>query len=162
MVGELSEKQRKFCEYYVASNNGAVSYQKAYGVGHEVARASAPRLLKKVSVSAYVEELKNTKEAEKAIILEEIYQERVKCLKTGFIVAEEMMKCVYVMLNNAKEKDSEGRVVSYNLNDSRISAIAKLAAASASISRQNAEEKMELTGINAIARELEQRLKQEK
>lgn len=59
--GELTDKERIFCLYYIKSFNATQSYLKAYGCSYEVAHAKGPYLLTKVSVKKEIERLKEIK-----------------------------------------------------------------------------------------------------
>ena len=56
----LSDMQKRFCEYYVTSANASDSYKKAgFKVKSDnVAKSAASRLLTKVNVMQYIEELR--------------------------------------------------------------------------------------------------------
>lgn len=43
--GELNDKQKLFCLYYLQRFNAIWSYQKAYGVSYKIAHSSATRML---------------------------------------------------------------------------------------------------------------------
>ncbi|WP_413627698.1 terminase small subunit [Fructilactobacillus vespulae] len=55
---ELTEKQKLFCIHYLRSFNATQSYIKAYGVTHESALVSGPRLLGNVRIKSFIKQLK--------------------------------------------------------------------------------------------------------
>ena len=58
MAKELNAKQKQFCERYIKDFNGRRSYMEVYGTEDEdIADASASRLLKKVEVRLYIQDL---------------------------------------------------------------------------------------------------------
>lgn len=58
MAKELNAKQKQFCERYIKDFNGRRSYMEVYGTEDEdVADAAASRLLKKVEVRLYIQQL---------------------------------------------------------------------------------------------------------
>jgi hypothetical protein len=53
-INELNDKQKDFCREYSISWNGTMAYQKVYGVGEDVARSSAARLLANVNIQKFL------------------------------------------------------------------------------------------------------------
>lgn len=56
--GDLTEKQRLFCLYYIKTYNATRSYQKAYHCSYEVALCNGPRMLGNARVKSEIDELK--------------------------------------------------------------------------------------------------------
>jgi len=57
-TGQLTDQQKRFCQYYVKTLNGMDSYKKAYGVkSDDVAKANASRLLTAANINSYIEHL---------------------------------------------------------------------------------------------------------
>lgn len=61
---ELSEKQKKFCEYY-AKNANATESAKLAGYSEKTAHSQGPRMLAHVGVQAYIQELTKEEREEK-------------------------------------------------------------------------------------------------
>jgi len=58
---KLSEKQRKFADYYIQSGNAAESYKKAgYKVNEATARANSSRMLTNASIIEYIKSVNET------------------------------------------------------------------------------------------------------
>ena len=77
--GELTAKERAFCEEYVKTYNAYQSYMKAYDCKQETAVGIACRLLKRPAVVNYIKELQqelnNRYVDAAAIILNELMQD---------------------------------------------------------------------------------------
>lgn len=58
MIKELTENQKKFCEYYLELGNATEAYKKAYSTVKKegVAKANASRLLSNANVKTYIEQ----------------------------------------------------------------------------------------------------------
>lgn len=65
---ELTEKQRRFCLYYLKYFNATKAYQKAYGCDYKTANVEGPRSLVKPSIKKEIERLKA--EQRQALFLE--------------------------------------------------------------------------------------------
>jgi phage terminase small subunit len=53
---DLTEKQKRFCDYYIETGNAAESYTKAgYKAKPGAARANASRMLTKANIKEYIE-----------------------------------------------------------------------------------------------------------
>lgn len=63
---ELSEKQKKFCEYY-AKNGNATESAKLAGYSEKTAHSQGPRMLEHVGVQGYIQELTKEERKEKDI-----------------------------------------------------------------------------------------------
>jgi len=66
--GDLTDKQRLFCMYYVKYFNATKAYQKAYGCDYFSAKAHGYKLLQNVAVKAEIDRLK--KELAEGIMLD--------------------------------------------------------------------------------------------
>lgn len=148
--GELNEKQKLFCKYYVASNNGTASYREAYGCSYDSARSSASDLLATPNIQLYIQELKEVGQANKLILRSQLREENLKSIKENLASASRLRKlCNGVMddiEDNAKSK--------FILTETWLSTLAR---AYDSISRLEgkAHERMILeSGLEAIADEV--------
>src|SRR5699024_5131170 len=56
--GELNDKQKLFCLYYLQRFNATWAYQKAYGVNYDNALRAGPRLMGNVDVKDQLAKLK--------------------------------------------------------------------------------------------------------
>lgn len=59
--GELTDKQRLFCLYYVRCFNATKAYQKAYEVKYETAAAAGSRMLENVKIKEEIKKLKKNR-----------------------------------------------------------------------------------------------------
>ena len=71
---KLTEKQKRFADYYIETSNATEAYMKAgYNVKDaNVARANASRLLANANVSAYVQQTMESKDKERIASQDEI------------------------------------------------------------------------------------------
>lgn len=73
--GQLNEKQKLFCLYYLQRFNATWAYQKAYGVPWNTANVNGPRLLVNASVRAELDNLRMIREQTEAIKADDIVRE---------------------------------------------------------------------------------------
>lgn len=72
--GELTDKQRLFCIYYVKCFNATTAYQKAYECSYKSALAAGPRLLGNVRIKSELEKLKKERIERELFSMDDIYQ----------------------------------------------------------------------------------------
>ncbi len=70
----LTDKQRLFCLYYVKYFNATKSYQKAYGCSYETAMVEGSNSLRKPSIKAQIDSLKQNKLNQAFLKPEDIFQ----------------------------------------------------------------------------------------
>lgn len=73
--GQLNEKQKLFCLYYLQRFNATWAYQKAYGASWNTANVNGPRLLVNASVRAELDNLRMIREQAEAIKADDIVRE---------------------------------------------------------------------------------------
>ena len=87
----ITEKQRRFADYYVANGNGADAYRRAYGVDKN-AKQSAAKLLQKRAITALVikknEEAARLRHDEVIITRADIKRQILKDIKDARDVAQ--------------------------------------------------------------------------
>lgn len=71
---ELTEKQKRFCLFYIRSFNATKAYQKAYECNYETAAASGTRLLENVKVREEIQRLKENRYQRELISESDIFQ----------------------------------------------------------------------------------------
>lgn len=76
-VGDLTDKQKLFCLFYVKSFNGTKAYKKAYNVTSENAAVCASRMLRNVKVQDYIKQLKENKLTRELISEDDIFQKYI-------------------------------------------------------------------------------------
>lgn len=74
MIKELTENQKRFCDYYLESSNGADAYMKAYTSCKKdgTARANASRLLANANIIAYLNQRRLQMDEERIAKPEEV------------------------------------------------------------------------------------------
>lgn len=74
MIKELTENQKRFCDYYLESGNATEAYKKAYKSvkSDNVAKAAASRLLTNVNVKAYTDQRRQQMDEERIAKPEEV------------------------------------------------------------------------------------------
>ena len=70
---KLNARQKSFCEFYVASGNATESVIKA-GYSEKTARVTASKMLTKVNIKKYIDELMQKLESERIASAEEVLQ----------------------------------------------------------------------------------------
>lgn len=71
---ELTEKQKRFCLFYIRSFNATKAYQKAYECNYETAAASGTRLLENVKVREEIQRLKENRYQRELLSESDIFQ----------------------------------------------------------------------------------------
>lgn len=72
--GELTDKQRLFCIYYVKCFNATTAYQKAYGCKYQTAMINASRMLRNAKVKSEIEKLKKERVERDLFSMDDIIQ----------------------------------------------------------------------------------------
>lgn len=73
--GELTEKQKRFADFYIETGNATESYLKAgYKVNANVAKVNACRTLTKANVKAYISEKMSKKDKERIASQDEVLE----------------------------------------------------------------------------------------
>ena len=80
---KLTEKQKRFADYYIETGNASDAYIRAgYKVkGSEVAKVNASRLLTNANVTAYVQQMMESKDNERIASQDEILAYLTKVLR---------------------------------------------------------------------------------
>jgi len=76
--GELNDKQKLFCLYYLQRFNATWAYQKAYGVNYDNALRAGPRLMGNVGVKDQLAKLKKQLHSDIYISIDDIVKEYAK------------------------------------------------------------------------------------
>jgi phage terminase small subunit len=72
--GELTDKQRLFCIYYIKSFNATKAYQKAYKCSYDTAAAVSYRMLENVGVKKEIQRLKQSRLNRELLSEDDIFQ----------------------------------------------------------------------------------------
>jgi phage terminase small subunit len=72
--GELTDKQRLFCIYYIKSFNATKAYHKAYKCSYETAMTNGPRMLRNAQVKSTIESLKQSRLNRELLSEDDIFQ----------------------------------------------------------------------------------------
>ena len=75
--GDLTDKQRLFCIYYVKMFNATKAYQKAYGCDYATAMRSGSRMLRNVEVEKELKRLKSERMNSSFLSAEDIFQKYI-------------------------------------------------------------------------------------
>ena len=76
--GELNDKQKLFCLFYLQRFNATWAYQKAYGVNYDNALRAGPRLLGKVGIKDQLDKLKKQLHSDMYVEIDDIINEYTK------------------------------------------------------------------------------------
>ncbi|MBG9548338.1 terminase small subunit [Cytobacillus firmus] len=75
--GDLTDKQRLFCIYYLKYFNATKAYQKAYECDYFTAKANGSRLLTKANISTEIDRLKAEQAAELKLDVKDVLQKYI-------------------------------------------------------------------------------------
>lgn len=75
--GELTDKQRLFCIYYIKYFNATKAYQKAYGCAYSTAMVEGHRHLRNPKISVEIDRLKEERLAEKKLAADDVLQKYI-------------------------------------------------------------------------------------
>lgn len=119
--GELNDKQRLFCMYYLKYFNAGKAYKKAYGCSMAAAYTNGPRLMKNACIRSEINSIKAEREEELALDQRAVIQKYIdiafaditdylKFGKKDIIVGHDEYgpveaKVNYIDLNNSAELD---------------------------------------------------------
>ncbi|WP_369404089.1 terminase small subunit [Secundilactobacillus oryzae] len=76
--GDLTEKQKLFCLYYLQRFNATWAYQQAYGGDYDTARNSGPRLIANDCIKEALDKLRRQQQSELFITATDILKEYIK------------------------------------------------------------------------------------
>jgi len=76
--GSLTEKQKRFCLFYLQRFNATWAYQQAYKCGYSTARVNGPALLQNTAVKKQLSELKEQQQAELYLTADDVLHEYIK------------------------------------------------------------------------------------
>lgn len=76
-VGDLTDKQKLFCFYYIKFFNGTKAYKKAYNATNESAAVGASRLLRNDKIKECIKQLKENKLTRELISEDDIFQKYI-------------------------------------------------------------------------------------
>lgn len=106
--GELTEKQRLFCVYFVKSFNATKAYQKAYDVSKNTAAVNGCRLLRNANIQNEIKELKEITLAQKFLTKEDILQ---KYIDLAFSDITDFAEFKGGMVKLKSSKDVDGSLI---------------------------------------------------
>lgn len=69
---KLTEKQKRFADYYIETGNATEAYHRAYGGKRESADASGTRLLGNVRIKEYIKQRNKQLENDRIVSMEEV------------------------------------------------------------------------------------------
>jgi hypothetical protein len=124
-INELNDKQRDFCREYSISWNGTMAYQKVYGVGEDVARSSAARLLAKANIQKFLNYCRSHSEevvgVSRNMILHEYKKlalSNIKTLRNSWLtlkdfdaLTEDQMACIQGIEHETRTEMKNGQPV---------------------------------------------------
>ncbi|QLE64000.1 terminase [Furfurilactobacillus rossiae] len=113
--GELNDKQKLFCLFYLQSFNATSSYQRAYEVDHKTAMASGSRMLSNVKVQAEISKLRTERQKSEFISAQDVLHElkRQAFANIGDIVDVETKQIPVVKYGRVMMNPQTGDPITY-------------------------------------------------
>jgi len=94
----MNEKQKRFCEEYIKSNNATKAYKTAYGTSEDVARTNAHRLLQNANICSHIA---NIRQKVADISIEKIADKELEPILTEY----EIQKFWVDLMTDTTKKD---------------------------------------------------------
>jgi phage terminase small subunit len=116
--GELTDKQRLFCIYYIKCFNATKAYQKAYGCSYETAVASGPRMLGNVRIKTEILNLKQNRFNRELLHEDDIFQKYMDIAFADITDYVEFGNKEIDVLNEATGQMEKMKVSYLNVRDS--------------------------------------------
>lgn len=111
---KLTDKQKKFCIYYLQRFNATWAYMKSYGVSYDTARFNGSRMLANDNIKKQLAELKKAQATELYITANDILMEYVKQATSNL---GDYIKYDVQDVTDSKHKDVHGKPIHhYSIN----------------------------------------------
>lgn len=116
---KLTEKQRRFADYYIETGNATESYHRAYGGKRTTADANGTKLLGNTRIAQYIEDRNKQLDSDRIASMEEIKQFWTKTLRDEEMDPKHRLKASeYIAKTNAAfiEKREVSGETTHNIN----------------------------------------------
>ncbi|MDJ0598125.1 MAG: terminase small subunit [Crocosphaera sp.] len=148
--GELTEKDKLFCQHYVASEHGTASYINAFNIAYDSARAGASRLLANDLIQAYIQELKDINDANRAIMVDKLRDKNIKSIESNLESASRLRKICNSCMDDFENPSKKMAI----LTDSWLNAIARAYEAASRLEGKAHERMIMVSGLEMAANEI--------
>lgn len=116
---ELTEKQKKFCLYYLQRFNATWAYKKAYECKYDVAATNGPRMLRNAQVKSLLDILKKQLHADAYVTIDDLINEYAKqaFANLGSVLDYKVHKEIVSDKNGLTLFDMQGNPVEKHVTD---------------------------------------------
>lgn len=101
-MAELTEKQKRFADYYIESGNATDAYQRAYGCKRQTADANGTRMLGNARVLQYIEKRNKQLDNNRIATMQEVKEFWSTVLRSDNVEMKDRLKASeYIAKTNA-------------------------------------------------------------